>query len=95
MLDRLPPDVDHFTAINERYGHGYFGDRLMALLPPRAGPLRSWAGGDDVAARASAATSSRCCCGTATLRESHHAVERVLRQIAQPCDIGPTKARSR
>ncbi|HNK19622.1 MAG TPA: bifunctional diguanylate cyclase/phosphodiesterase, partial [Piscinibacter sp.] len=25
---------------------------------------------------------------TATLRESHHAVERVLRQIAQPCDIG-------
>ena len=44
-------DVDHFKAINERYGHGT-GDRLMALLAARVqASLRSWAGGDDVAAR--------------------------------------------
>ncbi|HNJ83293.1 MAG TPA: EAL domain-containing protein [Piscinibacter sp.] len=80
-------DVDHFKAINERYGHGT-GDRLMALLAARVqASLRSWAGGDDGAARVGG-DEFALLLRTATLRESHHAVERVLRQIAQPCDIG-------
>ena len=88
-------DVDHFKAINERYDPRRRRPPDGAARRARAGPLRSWAGGDDVAARVGGAMSSRCCCGTATLRESHHAVERVLRQIAQPCDIGLAEGRSR
>jgi len=80
-------DVDHFKAINERHGQDA-GDRLMATLATRVqASLRSWAGGDDVAARVGG-DEFALLLRTATLRESHHAVERVLRQIAQPCDIG-------
>ncbi len=80
-------DIDHFKAINERHGQAA-GDRLMATLAARVqSSLRSWAGGDDVAARVGG-DEFALLLRTATLRESHHAVERVLRQIAQPCDIG-------
>lgn len=80
-------DIDHFKALNERHGHAA-GDRLMAALAARVqASLRSWAGGDDVAARIGG-DEFALLLRTATLRESHHAVERVLRQIAQPCDIG-------
>ena len=80
-------DIDHFKAINERHGHEA-GDRLLATLAARVqASLRTWAGGDDVAARVGG-DEFALLLRTATLRESHHAVERVLQQIAQPCDIG-------
>jgi diguanylate cyclase (GGDEF)-like protein/PAS domain S-box-containing protein len=80
-------DIDHFKAINESHGHEV-GDRLLALLADRVhASLRSWAGGDDVAARIGG-DEFALLLRTATLRESHHAVERVLQQIAQPCDLG-------
>ncbi len=80
-------DIDEFKGINEQYGQAA-GDRLLAALAARIqSSLRSWAGGDDVAARV-AGDEFALLLRTATLRESHHAVERVLRQIAEPCDIG-------
>lgn len=80
-------DIDHFKSINERYGHEA-GDRLLAALAARVqGSLRTWAGGDDVAARVGG-DEFALLLRTATLRESHHAVERLLQQIALPCDIG-------
>ncbi|MGD9835509.1 MAG: putative bifunctional diguanylate cyclase/phosphodiesterase, partial [Piscinibacter sp.] len=80
-------DIDHFKAINEHHGHDA-GDRLLATLAARVqASLRTWAGGDDVAARVGG-DEFALLLRTATLRESHHAVERVLQQIAQPCDIG-------
>ncbi len=80
-------DIDHFKAINERHGEAA-GDRLIAALAARVqSSLRSWAGGDDVAARVGG-DEFALLLRTATLRESHHAVERVLRQIALPCEIG-------
>ena len=80
-------DIDHFKAVNERHGHDA-GDRLLAELAARVqASLRSWAGGDDVAARVGG-DEFALLLRTATLRESHHAVQRVLQQIALPCDIG-------
>ncbi|TXC65966.1 GGDEF domain-containing protein [Piscinibacter aquaticus] len=80
-------DIDHFKAINERHGHEA-GDRLLAALAVRVqSSLRTWAGGDDVAARVGG-DEFALLLRTATLRESHHAVQRVLQQIALPCDIG-------
>lgn len=80
-------DLDHFKAINERHGHEA-GDRLLATLAARVqSSLRTWAGGDDVAARVGG-DEFALLLRTATLRESHHAVQRVLQQIALPCDIG-------
>lgn len=80
-------DIDHFKAVNERHGQE-LADRLLARLAERIeASLRSWAGGDDVAARVGG-DEFALLLRTATLRESHHAVERVLQQIAQPCDLG-------
>ncbi|WP_298824806.1 GGDEF domain-containing phosphodiesterase [uncultured Piscinibacter sp.] len=80
-------DIDHFKEVNERHGHEV-GDRLLARLAERIeSSLRSWAGGDDVAARVGG-DEFALLLRTATLRECHHAVERVLQQIAQPCDLG-------
>lgn len=80
-------DIDHFKAVNEQHGHAV-ADRLLSLLADRVhASLRSWAGGDDVAARVGG-DEFALLLRTATLRESHHAVERVLQQIALPCDLG-------
>ncbi len=80
-------DLDHFRQVNERHGRDA-GDRLIAALAERVrASLRTWAGGDDVAARIGG-DEFALLLRTATLRESHHAVERVLQQISQPCDIG-------
>ena len=58
-----------------------------ALAARMQASLRTWAGGDDVAARVGG-DEFALLLRTATLRESHHAVERLLQQISQPCDIG-------
>ncbi|HOY33824.1 MAG TPA: EAL domain-containing protein [Piscinibacter sp.] len=80
-------DIDHFKAINELHGHDA-GNALLVKLSERIqASLRSWAGGDDVAARVGG-DEFALLLRTATLRESHHAVERVLQQIAMPCDMG-------
>ena len=80
-------DIDHFKAINELHGHDA-GNALLVKLSERIqASLRSWAGGDDVAARVGG-DEFALLLRTATLRESHHAVERVLQQIAVPCDVG-------
>jgi diguanylate cyclase (GGDEF)-like protein/PAS domain S-box-containing protein len=80
-------DVDHFKVVNDRHGAAA-GDALLACLADRIqASLRSWAGGDDVAARVGG-DEFALLLRTATLRESHHAVERVLQQLALPCEIG-------
>jgi diguanylate cyclase (GGDEF)-like protein len=80
-------DIDHFAAVNRRHGHEA-GDRVLAALAQRLqASLRTWAGGDDVAARVGG-DEFALLLRTATLRESQHAVERVLQQLSQPCDVG-------
>jgi diguanylate cyclase (GGDEF)-like protein len=80
-------DLDHFKPVNDRYGHEA-GDRLLVELASRMRrSLRSWAGGDDVVARIGG-DEFVLLLRTATLDESRHAVERVLRQVCQPYMIG-------
>ncbi|MBS0448281.1 MAG: EAL domain-containing protein [Proteobacteria bacterium] len=80
-------DLDHFKPVNDRYGHEA-GDRLLVELASRMRrSLRSWAGGDDVVARIGG-DEFVLLLRTATLEESRHAVERVLRQISQPYVLG-------
>jgi len=81
-------DLDHFKTINVRHGHAA-GDRLLVELANRLrGALRSWAGGDDIVARLGG-DEFVLLLRTATLQESRHAVERLLRQVTQPNDLGP------
>ncbi len=80
-------DLDHFKPVNDRFGHEA-GDRLLVELASRMRrSLRSWAGGDDVVARIGG-DEFVLLLRTATLEESRHAVERVLRQVSQPYALG-------
>ena len=80
-------DLDHFKPVNDRFGHEV-GDRLLVEVAERLRrSLRSWNGGDDVVARIGGdefVLLLRCL----TLEESRHAVERVLRHLAQPYALG-------
>ena len=80
-------DLDHFKPVNDQFGHEA-GDRLLLELANRMRrSLRSWAGGDDVVARIGG-DEFVLLLRTATLEESRHAVERVLKQVCQPCALG-------
>jgi diguanylate cyclase (GGDEF)-like protein/PAS domain S-box-containing protein len=80
-------DLDHFKPVNDQFGHEA-GDRLLLELANRMRrSLRSWAAGDDVAARIGG-DEFVLLLRTATLEESRHAVERVLNQICQPYALG-------
>jgi diguanylate cyclase (GGDEF)-like protein/PAS domain S-box-containing protein len=80
-------DLDHFKPVNDRYGHEA-GDRLLLELANRMRrSLRSWAEGDDVAARIGG-DEFVLLLRTASLEESRRAVERVLKQICQPYNLG-------
>ncbi len=80
-------DLDHFKPVNDRFGHDA-GDRLLVELASRIRrSLRSWAGGDDVVARIGG-DEFVLLLRTATLEESRHAVERVLRQLSEPYELG-------
>jgi diguanylate cyclase (GGDEF)-like protein/PAS domain S-box-containing protein len=80
-------DLDHFKPVNDRFGHEA-GDRLLLELADRMRrSLRSWAGGDDVAARIGG-DEFVLLLRTATLEESRHAVERALNQVCQPYALG-------
>ena len=80
-------DLDHFKPVNDRFGHEA-GDRLLLELADRMRrSLRSWAGGDDVAARIGG-DEFVLLLRTTTLEESRHAVERVLSQVCQPYALG-------
>ncbi len=80
-------DLDHFKPVNDRFGHEA-GDRLLLELAERMRrSLRSWAGGDDVAARIGG-DEFVLLLRTSTLEESRHAVERVLAQVCQPYGLG-------
>jgi diguanylate cyclase (GGDEF)-like protein/PAS domain S-box-containing protein len=80
-------DLDHFKPVNDRFGHEA-GDRLLVELANRMRrSLRSWAGGDDVVARIGG-DEFVLLLRTATLEESRHAVERVLKQVCQPYPLG-------
>ena len=73
-------DLDRFKPVNDRYGHAA-GDRLLVELAERLrSSLRAWAGGDDAVARIGG-DEFVLLLRTATLEESRHAVERVLRKI--------------
>ncbi|CAN5217406.1 hypothetical protein BH11PSE9_BH11PSE9_05180 [soil metagenome] len=81
-------DLDHFKPVNDQFGHEA-GDRLLVELAERMRrSLRSWAGGDDVVARIGG-DEFVLLLRTATLEESRHAVERVLRQVCQPYSVAP------
>ncbi len=81
-------DLDHFKPVNDQFGHEA-GDRLLVELAERMRrSLRSWAGGDDVVARIGG-DEFVLLLRTATLEESRHAVERVLRQVCQPYSVSP------
>ncbi|CAN5887091.1 hypothetical protein BH11PSE8_BH11PSE8_24860 [soil metagenome] len=84
-------DLDHFKPVNDQFGHEA-GDRLLVELAERMRrSLRSWAGGDDVVARIGG-DEFVLLLRTATLEESRHAVERVLRQVCQPYSVVPGEA---
>src|SRR5204862_6363170 len=76
-------DLDHFKPVNDRYGHEA-GDRLLVDLSDRLRrSLRHWASGDDIAARLGG-DEFVLLLRTATLEESRHAIERVMRSLSQP-----------
>ena len=80
-------DLDHFKPINDTHGHAA-GDRLLQELAARLrSSLRAWAGGDDVVARIGG-DEFVLLLRTATLEESRHAVQRVLRKINEPYALG-------
>jgi diguanylate cyclase (GGDEF)-like protein/PAS domain S-box-containing protein len=78
-------DLDHFKPVNDRFGHEV--GLLVEVAERLRRSLRSWNGGDDVVARIGGdefVLLLRCL----TLEESRHAVERVLRHLAQPYALG-------
>jgi diguanylate cyclase (GGDEF)-like protein/PAS domain S-box-containing protein len=80
-------DLDHFKPVNDQFGHEA-GDRLLLELANRMRrSLRSWAAGDDVVARIGG-DEFVLLLRTATLEESRNAVERLLKQICQPYNLG-------
>ncbi len=80
-------DLDHFKPINDRHGHAA-GDRLLAELADRLRrSMRSRASGNDTVARVGG-DEFVLLLRSATLEESHHAVERVLRNVSQPYALG-------
>ena len=80
-------DLDRFKPINDTHGHAA-GDRLLKELAARLrGSLRAWAGGDDVVARIGG-DEFVLLLRTATIEESRHAVQRVLRKINEPYALG-------
>lgn len=80
-------DLDHFKAINERFGH-QAGDRLLAELALRLrNALRArGTGWSDVAARLGG-DEFALLLRAGTVEEARAAVERVLRVVAQPITI--------
>ena len=80
-------DLDHFKPVNDRFGHEA-GDRLLIELADRLRrSLRHWASGDDAVARLGG-DEFVLLLRTATLEEGRHAVERVMRNVAQPYALG-------
>lgn len=80
-------DLDRFKPINDSHGHAV-GDRLLKELAARLrGSLRAWAGGEDGVARIGG-DEFVLLLRTATIEESRHAVQRVLRKINEPYALG-------
>ncbi|MEO7150796.1 MAG: diguanylate cyclase, partial [Burkholderiaceae bacterium] len=80
-------DLDRFKPINDTHGHAA-GDRLLKELAGRLrNSLRAWAGGDDAVARIGG-DEFVLLLRTATIEESRHAVQRVLRKINEPYALG-------
>ena len=80
-------DLDRFKPINDTHGHAA-GDRLLKELADRLrSSLRAWSGGDDAVARVGG-DEFVLLLRTATIEESRHAVQRVLRKINEPYALG-------
>ncbi len=81
-------DLDHFKPVNDRFGHAA-GDGLLVELAGRLrGALRSNAAWSDAAARLGG-DEFVLLLRAGTLDEARLAVERVLRVVGQPYEIGP------
>ncbi|XVJ69120.1 MAG: EAL domain-containing protein [Rhizobacter sp.] len=80
-------DLDHFKPVNDQYGHDG-GDRLLIELADRLRrSMRNWASGSDAVARLGG-DEFVILLRTATVEESRQAVERVLRNLAEPYTLG-------
>lgn len=87
-------DLDRFKPVNEHYGHAG-GDRLLVELAGRLGSaLRSRDHWTDVAARAGG-DEFVLLLRARSMDEARLAVERVLRVLAQPYAIDPTRGAAR
>jgi diguanylate cyclase (GGDEF)-like protein/PAS domain S-box-containing protein len=80
-------DLDHFKPVNDQFGHEV-GDRLLVDLADRLRrSLRGHAEWPDTVARLGG-DEFVLLIRTATIEESRHAVDRVLRSVAQPYNLG-------
>jgi diguanylate cyclase (GGDEF)-like protein/PAS domain S-box-containing protein len=80
-------DLDHFKPVNDQFGHEV-GDRLLVDLADRLRrSLRGHAEWPDTVARLGG-DEFVLLLRTATIEESRHAVDRVLRSVSQPYNLG-------
>jgi diguanylate cyclase (GGDEF)-like protein/PAS domain S-box-containing protein len=80
-------DLDHFKPVNDQFGHEV-GDRLLVDLADRLRrSLRGHADVPDTVARLGG-DEFVLLIRTATIEESRHAVDRVLRSVAKPYNLG-------
>ena len=80
-------DLDHFKPVNDQFGHEV-GDRLLVDLADRLRrSLRGHAELPDTVSRLGG-DEFVLLIRTATIEESRHAVDRVLRSVAQPYNLG-------
>ena len=80
-------DLDHFKPVNDQFGHEV-GDRLLVDLADRLRrSLRGHADVPDTVARLGG-DEFVLLIRTATMEESRHAVDRVLRSVAKPYNLG-------
>ncbi|WP_421121793.1 diguanylate cyclase [Aquihabitans daechungensis] len=80
-------DLDHFKAINDRYGHGIGDDVLrevsaVIVLAVRAGDIVGRVGGEEFAV----------CLGATSTSEAHRIAERVRAAVAEISDPEPITA---
>ena len=81
-------DLDHFKPVNDQFGHEV-GDRLLVDLADRLRrSLRGHSELPDAVARLGG-DEFVLLIRTATVEESRHAVDRVLRSVAKPYNLGP------
>ena len=81
-------DLDHFKPVNDQFGHEA-GDRLLVDLADRLRrSLRGHSELPDAVARLGG-DEFVLLIRTATVEESRHAVDRVLRSVAKPYNLGP------